>query len=353
MDLLAMNRARILIISIITGGIFLFSSNLFAQNIDSISTEIQKLISSSSAEEQRDFTKTFSESDLVASSLSDAKNYFRSKPELALKLIVEAFNLSLKSKSLHHISLSLEQLGNLYFQNENYEKATPCYLNCLNIEEKLGNDKRIADLNDQLGTIYYYQEIFEKSLEYHNKALTIYQNINDTLGQAKALSHLGSLHSSREYCEKRTEEQIKTDQKNALEFYRQSMNLYEKLHIKTEIIHLWGNIGNAYRRMNQSEKALGFLEKALEYYRQTNDAEHKAQTLRTIALTYNQLGKYDLALDCLKEAEEITARENITDGIQFLYETISQTYDNLKDYKNARDYYVKYMILRDLKSNEH
>lgn len=342
-----MNRLRILIISIISGGIFLLPSILFAQSIDSISMEIQKLISSSSVEQQRDFTKNLADSVLVTNSLSDAKNYFRSKPELALKLIMEALDLSIKSKSLHHISLSLEQLGNFYFQNENYDKATPCYLNSLQIEEKLGNEKRIADLNDELGTIYFYQEIFEKSLDYHKKALNIYQNINDILGQAKALSHLGSLHSSREYCEKRTEEQIKTDQQTALEFYDRSMNFYEKMQFQAGIVHLWGNIGNAYRRMGQPEKALSFLEKALEYYRQTNDVEHNVQTLRTIALTYNQLEKYDLALAYLKEAEEIAAMENITDGIQFLYETISQTYDNLKDYKNARDYYVKYMILRD------
>jgi len=66
-----------------------------------------------------------------------------------------------------------------------------------------------------------------------------------------------------------------------------------------------------------------------------------------MGLIYNKLHKYDQALVCFNEAKEISLSDKYMDGIQYLYEAIAQTYDYLKGYKNARNYYIKYMTIRD------
>jgi len=245
------------------------------------------------------------------------------------------------------LSVILQELGQLYFSNENFSEATNFFIYSLRIEEKRNDQKRIADLYDHLGTVYLYQEIFPKSLEYYRKALVIYQNLKDTLKIATALSHLGALYTSHEYCEKRTIEQNKEDYGLALDYFQQSQDLLEKIHFQEGIAQGWSNIGNVYRRTGDLKKALVFTQKSLSYYREARKSGQIAETLRKLGLIYNRLHKYDLALACMLESKEIGLHEKQVDGIQFLYEDIAQTYDYLKDYKNARDYYVKYMTIRD------
>lgn len=309
--------------------------------------EINNLIENILSKNLKSIIVNTSDSVLVNRFIKKAEGSFENRRDSTQYYLNQAIIQAEKAGLIHLISHTLQLKGKTYLKNENFEQASFCFISALEIEEKLENKTRIAEMNDELGMIYFYQEIFVKSLDYHEKALKIYKKLNDKLGQAKVLSHLGSLYSSRDYCEKRIPVESINDQKIALDYYQQSLAIYEELDFQAGVGRSWLNIGNVYRRMNQPEKALDYLGKALEYFNRTEDETSKAQTLRTLALTYNQLAEYNLALDCLKEAEEISVRDNLTDGIQFLYETISQTFDNLKDYKNARDYYVKYMILRD------
>ena len=284
---------------------------------------------------------------LVNESLQKVSKYSEVSNDSALfyadQAILQAENAGLIPK----ISVALQKKGHYFEIKEDFKAANTCFINALKIEEKLNNEKRIADLNDELGGIYFYQEIFPKSLGYYQKALERYRKLNDTLSQAQVLGHVGLLFNSREYCEKRSPEQILTDNETALAYYLQSLYLFEKKGSQEGIIHSWLNIGNVYRSMGQPEKAVGYVQKALDYYRSKNDTESIAGTLYTLGLVYNRLQKYDLALNCLIESKELHLSHKYTDGIQFLYEVIAQTYDNLKDYKNARNYYVKYMIIRD------
>jgi len=284
---------------------------------------------------------------LVNKSLGKAAKFSEARNDSALFYANLAISQAEKAGLISKISVALQKKGHYYEIKEDYKTANSCFINALKIEEKLNDEKRIADLNDELGGIYYFQEIFSKSLTYYEKALAIYQGLNDTLSVAKALSHVGSLYNSREYCEKRSTEQLQTDYETALDYYQRSLNLYEKKDFQEGIIHLWLCIGNVYRRMGKPEKALGYVQKALEYYRKTNNTESLAETLYTMGFVYNKLLKYDLALNCFTESKEIDIHYNYFDGIQFLYEAIAQTYDYLKDYKNARNYYIKYMTIRD------
>jgi two-component system, NarL family, sensor kinase len=245
------------------------------------------------------------------------------------------------------LSFILQELGEYYISKENFSEATNCFIYSLRIEEKRNDQNRMADLYDQLGVVYLYQEIFPKSLEYHQKALTIYQNLKDTSKIATVFSHLGALYTSHEYCEKRTIDQNKEDYAVALNYFRQSLDLFEKIHFQEGMASLWSNIGNVYRRTGDLENALLFTQKSLKYYRDNRKNGEIAETLRILGLIYNRLQKYDRALACMLESKEIGLSEKMTDGIQFLYEDIGQTYYYLKDYKNARDYYVKYMTIRD------
>ena len=324
-------------------GCFLVMMPVVAQPADPIDAIVKDLV-------KRDFkliVPSLQDSTLVNEFLKNTSRCIDARNDSALFFADRAIITAEKAGLVSMVSVALQRKGRFFMSRENFSDATACFINAIRIEEKLDNERRIAHLNDDLASIYYYQEIFQKSLEYNEKALSIYRKLNDTIGIAKVLNQIGSLYNSHEYCEKRSPEQMKTDFDTALHYYQQSLALFEKKGFQEGIIHSWLNIGNVYRRMGQPEKALGYVQKALDYYRDKNDTESIAGTLYTLGYVYNRLQKYDLALDCFNESKELDLRNKYTDGIQFLYEAIAQTYDNLKDYKNARDYYVKYMTVRD------
>jgi two-component system, NarL family, sensor kinase len=314
-----------------------------AQTTTGISDIVGKLL-------EQDFKKLevkAQDSVLVNQQMQIFEKDAETRNDSAISLAVKAIRTACEAGLVKKLSFILQELGEYYISKENFSEATNCFIYSLRIEEKRNDQKRMADLYDQLGVVYLYQEIFPKSLEYHQKALAIYQNLKDTSKIATVFSHLGALYTSHEYCEKRTIEQNMEDYGVALNYFQKSLVLFEKIHYREGLASVWSNIGNVYRRTGDLENALLFTQKSLKYYRENRKNGEIAETLRILGLIYNRLQKYDLALACMLESKEIGLREKMTDGIQFLYEDIGQTYYYLKDYKNSRDYYVKYMTIRD------
>jgi len=259
----------------------------------------------------------------------------------------KALSLSFKTIDLPSVSKSVQLLGRYFMMKENYQSATDAFLLSLSIEEKLQNRGRIADLNDELGTVYYYQEIFAKALGYYTSALAEYEKSRDTMNMAKVYSHLGNLYSSREFCEQRTTEQKREDFNQAIQMLEKTIQLCTAIHYKPLIINSYVNIASVYNKLQKPDKALVYLKQATDYYRQNHKLNALAGSLHTMGITYIKAKQYSQSARCFEESLKIALDNKYTDGIQYLYESMAQTYYSAKNYKNAYEYYVKYMTIRD------
>ena len=245
------------------------------------------------------------------------------------------------------ISKAKQYIGRYFIQKEDFGKATIFFLEALKIEEKRKDERSIADLYTDLGYIYAIMEKFDRALNYNTKSLSIYERLKDTTGIAKSLLYLGNLHLSHEFCETRTKDQKISDFKTAQMYYYKSAALNEKTGNNSELAKCYANLGITYNNLNQPDKAYQFLSKSLSYFRKINDWNGITQTLCSLGKVYSQLKKYPESIDCFLECISESQKRNLIQGIQFVYEALAQTYDNAGDFKNARDYYVKYMIVRD------
>ena len=259
----------------------------------------------------------------------------------------KALNLALKTADLNSISAAVQLQGRYYMMKENYKDATATFLLSLAIEEKLKNRARVADLHDELGTVYYYQEIFAKALGYYTSALAEYEKSRDTMNMAKVYSHLGNLYSSREFCEPRTTPQKKDDFDRAIKLFEKTIQLCTAIHYKPLIINSYVNIASVYNKLQEPDKALAYLKQATDYYRKNHKLNALAGSLHTLGITYFKAKQYSQSARCFEESLKIALENKYTDGIQYLYESMAQTYFSAKDYKNAYEYYVKYMTIRD------
>jgi signal transduction histidine kinase len=325
---------------------FLNSSLINAQIPDSLETTINSILSEMPGFHRGD--RTGSIDTLRFSHILSEAEKFRSIDSDSARTYTEiALDLALESRSLRLLSLSLQSMGDYFLSKETYRESMAYFLRSLIIEEKRGDKKRMADLYDELGTLYYYLEVFDKSLDYNQKALDIYREYNDTTGIAKVLSHLGSLHSSREFCEKRTKDEKLTDFLTALNFYKESVDLYSLSGDQGGVAKNNQNIAAVYNKLEKPQVALNYVLKALDFYRSAGEPEGLLGTLFTLGKTYYRLGQYQRSIDAFRESERMSIESNLTGGIQYLYEAMAMPYHDQGDYKNAYDCYIKYMTIRD------
>lgn len=299
---------------------------------------------------ENDFSKMTSRSPdsiHVRRLLASMERCIDDRSDSALYYADEAILLAVRSGLASGVSTALQGKYRHFVSREDYEPACQCIIYAIRIEEKLNRKERLAELNDQLGTLYYYQEVFNKSLEYLSLSLDMYRRLGNRKGEARVLSHLGSLYVSREYCEKRTPEEYKNDHHIALDNFQKALAIYNALGLRDSEAYTWMNIGNVYRRLDLAGDALSYLQKALDYFRQGDDIRSRVQAMRTLGNNYVQLKRYKDAIHLFREAQKTMQSENMKEGLQYLYEDMAEAYDFLGEYKNARDCYIQYMVIRD------
>lgn len=283
----------------------------------------------------------------IVKALDKAYNLRNDNPDSVLQSVLPALAPAIRIKWLKAASLICQHLGDYMIEQENYNEAIKHFLVCLRIEEKRKDETRLADLYDELGTVYYYQEIYSKSLEYTNKARATYEKNNDTANLAKIYSHLGTLTLSREYCEQRTTEQKREDFLLSISYFKKSIHYSELMGKMSRVMHNYINIGAAYNKLEQPEKALPYLKAAADYYRSHNETDLLASTLFPLGMAYRRLKQYERSISTYKESLELTQKNGFTSGIYYIYEAMAQSYSESGDYKNAYDYYIRYMHNKD------
>lgn len=325
-----------------------------AESIDSLRASINNIINISAKKSinERSNSQIQAETARINKYLTLGSNVRNIDYDSLLYYSQRAIETSLNIADMPCISRSVQMLGRYFIRKQDYPKAGQCYLICLGIEESIQNVRNAADINDQIGTIYYYQEIFEKSFTYYSRALEQYEKEQDTLNIAKVNSHLGSLFSSREFCETRTTRQKREDFNQAIKYFEKSVLLSTKLGNREMIINVYENIARVYNKMLLSEKALTYVKEAEKYYRDIKNTESLTNTLHILGVTYFKLKRYNESIKCFNESLAIGTANNSLEGVQFLYESMAQTYAAAEDYKNANEYYIKYMTVKDSVNNQ-
>lgn len=293
------------------------------------------------------FSRQNSDTVLINRLLIKSTTFRNTNPDSMFFYLAKAEQLSDKAVNKQHLSRTYQQMAEYYKMKEDYGQVTDKILKALRIEEQLSNASQIAKLNTDLGKVYAKMEKFPKAMGYYTKSLDIYNQLKDSISIGIVYSYIGKLHRSREFCEKRTSDQKEIDYQNALKYYEKSMGIFTRHHSDENLIGLYLNMASVHNMMQKGDKALPFVLKAMNYYKSKNDLEGIASTYYNLGITYRRMKQYDKAVESFRETIRYGKEHNITEGLQFVYEELSQAYYEAGDYKNSRDNYVQYMILRD------
>jgi len=170
-----------------------------------------------------------------------------------------------------------------------YQEALGYFESSLRDFHALNHLQGISVSLNNIGEVYDSLGQYEKALSYYEESLKIYRQLNIPQSIATSLNNIGLVYNSLGQYEK------------ALSFYEESLKIYRQLNIPQYIAMSLNNIGFVYNSLGQYEKALSFYEESLKIYRQLNIPQSIATSLNNIGLVYLTLKDYKKAEKLFKE----------------------------------------------------
>jgi tetratricopeptide (TPR) repeat protein len=268
---------------------------------------------------------------------------FRSNPvllgqlEKVLDYLNEAENLlnSLSDVSPNFIS---RQKANILFRKAwahffdgNRDEAIEKALECLDLQEKLGNKNEVAYTLHTIGHIYFFSNEFDLAVDYVSKGLTIFEEIGNPIGSALILNELGTISFG------------KGDLNKALAYCRKSLSTKP---INTLVkYNNYTLLGDIYHAKGELDRALRYYKRILSFAEQLSGTGIIINTKILIGTIYVTKREYELAIDIFKsglmEAREVNNPIAITNallGLMMVYyqvdlrEELKQCLEQLNEY---------------------
>jgi serine/threonine protein kinase/tetratricopeptide (TPR) repeat protein len=271
------------------------------------------------------------------------------------KKAIEAYE-NLSRSSPGDVDVEYE-LGILYLQNGEYDKARAAFTGILQADPKniralwgvgvvdnlVGNPQGAlealtrgsslaiqADNDEQQALILLSTGISYRLLNKPDEALRNYQQsiaINERIGQkrgvAAALNEMGALQRTSG----------KTDA--ALLSYNKALVLLRAIGMKDEMANTLTNMGTVYQDLGKFDQALDVYKEALQIQREANDESYEAQCLDNIAGVYLAMGDTSNAFTYSQQALQLREKLGVPGDTADTLESLSEAYTATGQYDQA------------------
>jgi signal transduction histidine kinase len=259
-------------------------------------------------------------------------------PLYLLDLAAKIYKISQKNNDRNAEATAWTYYGQAYRLMGNYTKALECHYKAIAISTKFGNKSQIAFSYNQLGHIYKDREENDKAIDIYRIALFFSEEGRGKIVKAAPLMNLGSVYLN----EGKLDSSI---------YY--SNRALEVLHLTSEnqnifIPSIFGDLGGAYSRMNKKNEAEKYFQRAFAIVTKSGykNIKLKQGVFFTIADHFRRNQQMDSCLYYAKMANAAVENTRYSYLMAKPAKMLSEIYDG----KNA-DSTVKYLKIY-LKTNE-
>jgi signal transduction histidine kinase len=216
----------------------------------------------------------------------------RNNPKEAIRNYQIAIHIFENSKQTASLARAYNIVGYSYLKVYAEDKAIEYYLKSLSLYSSLNDeDGRAVNFID-IGNLYYDQENYEFARIYFEDALEIFKSLNDSLGIATSYINMGNAAADGGDVEK------------GLLFYKKSLKISEEKQDDYGLAVTYNNMGDCYITLKDYGKAKAYFEKSLRIV-EDND-EHGLLSIVYLNLADASLksGNYAQAISYAKKSNE-------------------------------------------------
>lgn len=213
--------------------------------------------------------------------------------ELAIKNYETVLELLIPQENCKIYPKVLMQLGKANFKLQQYYEALDYYNTYLHLPKIQASSQDKATVLSNIAVVHQRIGNSEEAYKLQLQALEALEHIQDSAGMGRVLYQLGT---------------IVFYQKNyalALKYYQSSLELAQQRKEPKYILSCYSALGPTYEGLDDSEKALEYLAKALRLSRELGRRGKEAYALHNLGAHYLKKGELDKAHDFFMDSYDI------------------------------------------------
>ena len=220
---------------------------------------------------------------------------------------LKAINFSRKKKFNKQLAQSLNDLGIIYTDKSEFEKALSLFYESLEIRKNAKDSMGMASLFLKIGIVYQKQGAFQKALENQLKALALYESLKFNKGISYCLNNIALIHYNL------------GNNKMALTFHQKSYAMKKEMNDEYGMAGSLVNIGNIYFEQKDYNLAISTLRDALSSLRKIGDREYLSACLNNLGSALVSNGNSKEAYPLIVEALKLRKQEDDKKGLMSSY----------------------------------
>ena len=208
-------------------------------------------------------------------------------------------------------------LGAISWREGKHDTASQYYISALEVLERIGDPRAVAQTINNLGIIYYQNKNMSKAESFFVQALSIYKLIGEIDSIRDVLNNLGYLNYQRK------------EYKSSMRYYKELLGVSARdaFFLSTA----YSGLASVYLRLEDLEAAFRNSEKAFELIKAENESVEYAISLRVlgdVSMARKNYIKarqyYEESIPILKENKEGEELECAHEGLRKLEQEISK-----------------------------
>jgi tetratricopeptide (TPR) repeat protein/predicted Ser/Thr protein kinase len=249
------------------------------------------------------------------------------------------------------------ELGNLYLQNGEYDKARAEFAGILKTDPKnikalwslgvvdnltgnpqaaldsltrgsslaiqVDNEEQHALMLLSIGISYRLLNKPEEALRNYQESIAVNEKIGQKRGVAAALNEIAAVQWTSGHPEL------------ALVSYNKALNLLREIGMKDEVANTLTNMGSAYSDLGKFDQALDVYKQALQIQRETGDQSYESRCLDNIAVVYLAMGDTNNAFTYSQQALQLREKLGVPGDIADTLLGLSEAYTATGQYDQA------------------
>ena len=216
----------------------------------------------------------------------------------ALASYTQALRIYTLNKNRKQLAIVLNNMGALYFEWSYYHKALDCFMKSLKIRELLGNQADVAASYTNLGATYKEAGKYPEALDHFFKALKLAEALNQDVTTAMTMANIANVYA---LIGKHTE---------SLDYANRSLIISKRIGDASLEVHALGIIGQVYYSEGQYPKAEQIYKEGLLIATDSKEGEMIADFNAGLGMIYCETKKYDQALYYYGEAKKWSEKIN-------------------------------------------
>jgi eukaryotic-like serine/threonine-protein kinase len=249
------------------------------------------------------------------------------------------------------------ELGNLYLQNGQYDKARAEFAGVLKTDPKnikalwslgvvdnltgnpqaaldsltrgdslaiqVDNEEQHALMLLSIGISYRLLNKPEEALRNYQESIAVNEKIGQKRGVAAALNEVAAVQWTSGHPEL------------ALVSYNKALTLLREIGMKDEVANTLTNMGSAYSDLGKFDQALDVYKQALQIQRETGDQSYESRCLDNIAVVYLAMGDTNNAFTYSQQALQLREKLGVPGDIADTLLGLSEAYTATGQYDQA------------------